>query len=571
MTQIPPISPRPSLTGRLETRSTLEARIGRRWALKSPQQGKALAPRLALSLHRRRFALRFQAGNEATPDSSCRGEAAAPARGALAGASKRGSTRGPGLCSREWCRKAAGPRLGCGHVEEATDAPEVPTSWCNPLQRTPHPVAQPWPRCASLPSQRGAEPPRGRSQPRRTRWHAAPEPEGAEPAPATRPCTLGTAHGGVPKAWGALGSSTAPPRPCLCPHSSAAGTAAEPRSSCAHSPPRITGGGKWPPTCPKPGVSPGWLWCSWRSPSLTLGLKHLNSPRGPSGWPQKSLPPKVGFRLLLGAPEAGAREAPSLCPAGQRTPSPRAQTGQSCHPCRGHGCPQNQGGPGQRDSKARPPVSSAAADPTGEGSREGSLVPTPSSTAAPAPVSCGHSRLGTANPSALVHLRDPQHANAHRRPPGGTGAGTAWALWGRGAGQGWVQEHPGAPHPQAPAPPEPHSSLLPPAPEQPPGSMASPAPPVNPCSPKLRIPGALPDSSEFLRRYFYPAVAIEMSDPLAVMQPLSEALHHRLPPAASHARGRRTLFWAEPAVAGGCQPCRTARPGRDEGSSRERG
>lgn len=63
-----------------------------------------------------------------------------------------------------------------------------------------------------------------------------------------------------------------------------------------------------------------------------------------------------------------------------------------------------------------------------------------------------------------------------------------------------------------------------------PSSMVSPAPLVNPCSPKHHMPGALADSSEILQHYFYPTVAIETSDPLTVMQPLSEALHHQLPP-----------------------------------------
>lgn len=35
-------------------------------------------------------------------------------------------------------------QLSSRHVEEATNAPEVPKSWCDPLQRMLHPVAQPW-------------------------------------------------------------------------------------------------------------------------------------------------------------------------------------------------------------------------------------------------------------------------------------------------------------------------------------------------------------------------------------------------------------------------------------------
>lgn len=50
-----------------------------------------------------------------------------------------------------------------------------------------------------------------------------------------------------------------------------------------------------------------------------------------------------------------------------------------------------------------------------------------------------------------------------------------------------------------------------------------------------------------LLHYFYPGVAIETSDPLAMMQPLSEALHHRLPPACERSRGGGLLFW-EPRI-----------------------
>lgn len=62
-----------------------------------------------------------------------------------------------------------------------------------------------------------------------------------------------------------------------------------------------------------------------------------------------------------------------------------------------------------------------------------------------------------------------------------------------------------------------------------------------------RMPGAVParpGSSPVLPHYFYPAVAIETPDPLAMMQPLSEALDHQLllPPTAHGAGGR--YFWA---------------------------
>lgn len=54
-----------------------------------------------------------------------------------------------------------------------------------------------------------------------------------------------------------------------------------------------------------------------------------------------------------------------------------------------------------------------------------------------------------------------------------------------------------------------------------------------------------------LQHYFYPAVAIETSDPLAVMQPLSEALHHRLPLTTHGAGGR---YFGQSAIVAGDNP-----------------
>lgn len=81
-----------------------------------------------------------------------------------------------------------------------------------------------------------------------------------------------------------------------------------------------------------------------------------------------------------------------------------------------------------------------------------------------------------------------------------------------------------------------------------------------------RMPGALParpGSSPVLPHYFYPAVAIETPDPLAMMQPLSEALDHQLllPPTAHGAGGRYFCASAEPPPAGGNEPLGTAQLG----------
>lgn len=75
--------------------------------------------------------------------------------------------------------------------------------------------------------------------------------------------------------------------------------------------------------------------------------------------------------------------------------------------------------------------------------------------------------------------------------------------------------------------------------------------PCEPLLPQHCNPAAPPDSSKMLQHYFYPAVAIETSDPLAVMQPLSEALHHRLPLTTHGAGGR---YFGQSAIVAGDNP-----------------
>lgn len=152
----------------------------------------------------------------------------------------------------------------------------------------------------------------------------------------------------------------------------------------------------------------------------------------------------------------------------------------------------------------------------------------------------------------LVHPRDLTAPNSCHRAF--SQDGTARALCGRGdghrTGAGAAQCPCGHAHVLT------HSSLLPRAAGDPaavlaltaaPSSTGCPAP-REPLLPQHRNPAAPPDSSKMLPRYFYPAVAIETSDPLAVMQPLSEALHHQLLLTTHGAGGR--YFGQSPSVAG---------------------
>lgn len=157
----------------------------------------------------------------------------------------------------EWSISAAGsdalellaPRLSSRHVERPPMTPQSPglgvilCRGCCTALPSPGPTEH-RPRCSR---ELGHSP-----------WDST-RASGSEP-----PHSQGMAHGESPKCRGSWEAAVPTP---------ASVTAAA--SLPLFSPMQITGGDiRHLHTCPKPGVSPGWLWHSWRSLSLTLRVKH---------------------------------------------------------------------------------------------------------------------------------------------------------------------------------------------------------------------------------------------------------------------------------------------------------
>lgn len=178
----------------------LQTRIRRTWALKSPEQGKALALYRAhfqarsLSLYRCRFVLRLQVENEVTPDPSCwRGTGRARPGEVLAEGNKWISTCALHLCIRERCCEAAGPQLGCPHSTwrrplmppRSPSLGAVPCKGCCTQLPSPSPTEHRSCCSVELGHQRdGRSPGACGSLWHWSKWVCV---EGAEPAPATRP------------------------------------------------------------------------------------------------------------------------------------------------------------------------------------------------------------------------------------------------------------------------------------------------------------------------------------------------------------------------------------------------